>query len=349
MNIKYLVMITGAVIGFLAVLLVEFGNPGNMGYCIACFLRDIAGALGLHQVVVVQYLRPEIIGLVLGAFGAALLSKEFKVVGGSGTLARFVLAFLGMIGMLVFLGCPVRMVLRMAGGDLNAWVGLLGLVAGAFIGTMFLKKAYSLGPATVQKNKFSGYIFPLLAVVLLIFLVFKPAFIFFSTNGPGSMSAPILLALVAGLIVGVLAQRSRFCMIGGVRDFIFFRDRHLLAGFLAMLVVAFVGNLILGNFNLGFTGQPVAHNDSLWNFLGLTLAGLTAVLLGGCPLRQLISASEGNTDSVITVFGLICGAVFAHNFGLAASPQGVTAGGEIAVIIGLVVVLIIGIFGITRK
>jgi len=26
-------------------ILLKFGNPGNMGICVACFYRDIAGAL----------------------------------------------------------------------------------------------------------------------------------------------------------------------------------------------------------------------------------------------------------------------------------------------------------------
>ena len=30
----------GVIIGIIAVALVYFGNPANMGFCIACFLRD---------------------------------------------------------------------------------------------------------------------------------------------------------------------------------------------------------------------------------------------------------------------------------------------------------------------
>jgi uncharacterized protein len=45
----------------LAPILVKLGNPGNMGICVACFSRDIAGALGLHRAATVQYIRPEII------------------------------------------------------------------------------------------------------------------------------------------------------------------------------------------------------------------------------------------------------------------------------------------------
>ncbi|NCC14654.1 MAG: YedE-related selenium metabolism membrane protein, partial [Spirochaetia bacterium] len=60
---QYTIMGAGSIFAVLAVLLVMLGNPLNMGFCIACFYRDIAGALSLHSAAVVQYVRPEIIGL----------------------------------------------------------------------------------------------------------------------------------------------------------------------------------------------------------------------------------------------------------------------------------------------
>ena len=101
-------VVTGIVIGVLAPILVRLGNPGNMGICVACFSRDIAGALGLQRVATVQYIRPEIIGLVLGAFVAALSFREFKPRTGSAPLVRFFLGIFAMFGALVFLGCPWR-------------------------------------------------------------------------------------------------------------------------------------------------------------------------------------------------------------------------------------------------
>ena len=77
------IVAAGAVIGVIAAMLVFFGNPANMGFCIACFLRDISGACGLHSAAKVQYVRPEIIGLVLGAFIMSVASKEFKARAGS--------------------------------------------------------------------------------------------------------------------------------------------------------------------------------------------------------------------------------------------------------------------------
>jgi len=44
-----LVIISGLILGVVAGVLVKLGNPGNMGLCMACFERDIAGAVGLHR------------------------------------------------------------------------------------------------------------------------------------------------------------------------------------------------------------------------------------------------------------------------------------------------------------
>ncbi len=343
MNNRKGIIITGVIIGVLSVLLVKFGNPANMGICVACFIRDISGSLGLHRAAVVQYIRPEIIGFILGAFIIAKATGEFKVTGGSSPVMRFVISCFVMIGALVFLGCPLRMVLRIAGGDLNAIVGFFGFAAGILYGAQFLKKGFTLGRAYKQNNS-NGYVLPIIAIGLLILIIIKPAFIFLSTKGPGALSAPIFIALSAGLIVGVLSQKSRLCMVGGIRDLYLIKDFHLIIGFISILVTVLLMNIILGDFNLGFEGQPVAHTDGLWNFLGMFLTGFGSLLLGGCPLRQTILAGQGNLDSVISFMGLLVGAAIAHNFLLAGS----TANGHIAVIIGIILLSIIGYLNISE-
>lgn len=344
------IFVAGGVIGLLAALLVKFGNPVNMGICVACFYRDIAGALGLHRAEVVQYIRPEIIGFILGAFILAVAKKEFRPRGGSSPLIRFVFGFFVMIGALVFLGCPLRMILRLANGDLNAAVGLVGFVFGIIIGIGFIKKGFSLG-RNYKQPTINGYVMPGFAIILLVFLLVQPAFILFSQEGPGSAHAPLLLSLVAGLIVGGLVQRTRLCTVGGFRDAILIKDFHLLTGLIGIFVVALISNLIFNPaaFKIGFAEQPIAHSDFVWNFLGMSLAGLGSVLLGGCPLRQTILAAEGDTDAAVAVFGLITGGAFAHNFGTAASAKGVPANGQAAVIIGLVIVLAIASFVVWQK
>ena len=339
----------GAFIGIFAPLLQRWGNPANMGICVACFERDVAGALGLHRAAVVQYMRPEIIGFVLGSLIAAYAFKEFRARAGSAPIVRFILGAFAMIGALVFLGCPWRAMLRFAGGDGNAIFGLLGLIGGIWVGTLFLKSGYNLGRS--QSTHISvGWLLPLTMIGFLVLMFIFPqvegqdksGVLFYSVKGPGSMHAPLFVSLGIGLCIGFLAQRSRFCTMGAIRDFVLFRHAHLLSGAIALVVFAFITNLILGQFHPGFAKQPVAHTMSLWNFGGMVLAGLAFALAGGCPGRQLFLAGEGDGDAAVFVLGMIVGAGFSHNFGLASSADGIGQYGIAAVVIGILTCLFIG-------
>jgi hypothetical protein len=344
---------TGVAVGILAPILVKLGNPGNMGICVACFSRDIAGALGLQRVAAVQYIRPEIIGLVLGSLIAALVFREFKPRTGSSPLVRFVLGIFAAIGTLVFLGCTWRAFLRLGGGDWNAIFGILGMIVGIAGGIVFLRMGFSLGRSRAAPQAL-GWVMPVLMIALLAALIFAPQFakdangnptgpIFFSMTGPGSQHAPLLIALAVGLLIGILAQRSRFCTIGGLRDVMLLRDTHLFNGIVALVVAALVTNVLLGQFNPGFDKQPIAHTDELWNFGGMVLAGLAFTLAGGCPGRQLILSGEGDGDAGVFALGMITGTAFAHNFTLASSTTGVGTFGPAAVIVGLIVCAVIGL------
>ncbi len=346
-------IITGAVIGVLAPLLVRWGNPGNMGVCVACFTRDVAGALGLHRAAAVQYLRPEIAGLILGSLAAALLFREFRPRGGSSPLARFLLGLFAAIGALVFLGCPWRAYLRLGGGDWNTVPGILGLVAGVGLGILCLRRGFSLGRSHGSPRAL-GFLMPALALGLLALLMLAPLFgrdaaglptgpVFFSAKGPGSQHAPLAIALAASLAIGFLAQRSRFCSVGALRDLILLRDGQMFQGLVALVVAAALTNGVLGQFKAGFGGQPIAHTATLWNFGGMVLSGLAFTLAGGCPGRQLFLSGEGDGDAAVFSLGLLTGAAVAHNFNLASSPAGPAPYGPAAVLLGLAVCAVIGL------
>ena len=394
---------SGLFIGAVAAWLVSQGNPGNMGLCIACFLRDITGFFtgAFTNQGAVAYIRPEIIGLILGAMGAALVTKEFRPRGGSAPLPRFVLGFIFMVSALVFLGCTVRAWLRLGGGDLNALWGVLGIVAGVVVGIVFLKKGYNLGAAR-KLSKPLGWLLPALAVVLLAFVlistfgtkpefatqtkanalatgdkppavflkdgeavskVLKPEGASLAADGsivgadgtvaataesvgkakpqPGGKRAPLAISLLAGLAIGVVAQRSRFCSIGGIRDAILVRRYDLLFGVIGLLVGSTVVNLLLGQYKLGFEGQPITHTDALGNFAAMAVATFAAVLLGGCPFRQVIMGSEGDADGFVAVVGMLVGAGFTHWAGLASSAKGLAPLAWPA--LGVMAVVLVGI------
>ncbi|WP_026944127.1 YedE family putative selenium transporter [Helicobacter rodentium] len=352
MKLAILPILAGIALGVLAPILVYLGNPGNMGMCAACFTRDIAGALNLHQAGIVQYIRPEIIGLIIGALLVSFFTREFRPRTGSAPIVRFGLGIFAMIGALVFLGCPWRMWLRLSAGDWTAIAGVFGLIFGILIGVFFLRRGFSLG-RNRPTSKIVGLIFPIFALLLLGLLVWglmdTNAPIKFSSKGPGSMHAPLIISLVAGLFLGAIFQKSRFCMIAAVRDTILMRDTHILQGVIALVIAAFFTNLALGFFNPGFSGQPIAHNDTLWNFLGMALAGIAFTLAGGCPGRQIILSGEGDGDAAVFVLGLLVGAAFAHNFGLASSPAGIGANAPVAVAAGFVFCLLVAVFAREKR
>ena len=157
---KKTLLLSGVALGILACILAYFGNPKNMAICVACFIRDSAGAMKLHTAAVVQYFRPEIVGFVCGSFLIALATREYRSTAGSSPMLRFILGVIMMIGSLAFLGCPLRMVIRMAAGDLNAYVGFIGFAAGVFTGTIALKNGFSLREGPTKQERLNGAVLP---------------------------------------------------------------------------------------------------------------------------------------------------------------------------------------------
>lgn len=351
-NKKKVLIASGVLLGLVGALLAYTGNPKNMAICIACFIRDTAGGMKLHQAEVVQYIRPEIAGMVLGSFVISIATREYRSVAGSSPLIRFLLGVMMMIGALVFLGCPLRMVIRMSAGDLNAWVALVGFVLGIFTGTLALRRGFSLG-RSYDTRPSNGYVLPGILVFVLALSLVVPGLFAWSEKGPGSMHAPVLISLAAGLVFGALSQKCRTCFAGSVRDVILMRNFDLISTIGGFFVAMLVFNLVTGGFHLSFNGQPVAHAQHLWNLLGMYVVGLAAVLAGGCPLRQLILAGQGSSDSAMTVLGMLVGAAVCHNFGLAGaamvmedgavkSAGGPAMAGKIAVLLCILVLLAIG-------
>ena len=244
------------------------------------------------------------------------------------------------------------MVIRMSAGDLNAWVGLVGFIGGVATGAFALKKGFSLGRAH-ETNRTSGVVLPAFMVAVLILLTCT-SLLKFSEAGPGSVHAPIIASLIGGLVFGAVAQKSRMCFAGGIRDAILMKNFDLLTIIAGLFVVMLVFNVATGRFVVGFnTPGIIAHSEHLWNILGMYAVGFAAVLAGGCPLRQLILAGQGSSDAAVTVLGLFVGAAVCHNFGLASSGTAVnaetkeivagavTTNGKVACIICIVVLFII--------
>jgi YedE family putative selenium metabolism protein len=124
------------------------------------------------------------------------------------------------------------------------------------------------------------------------------------------------------------------------------KDLHLFSGILGIFIFAYIFNLIFGQVNLG--AHTIGHNDNLWNMLGLFVVGLGSCLIGGCPFRQMILAGSGNTDSGLSVFGMIVGAALSHNFGMV-SGKGATIYAKFGVTTAIIFLFILGFSNILSK
>ncbi|MFN8455191.1 MAG: hypothetical protein U0401_11080 [Anaerolineae bacterium] len=104
---------------------------------------------------------------------------------------------------------------------------------------------------------------------------------------------PALATLVVGIIVGYLAQRSRMCFIGGLRDFILVRDNELLKGVIAFFVTAWLAFSVAGVFGLvdwqapKFQGSTPAENQAIEPVIAVSRCQTQLGNATGCPnLRE---------------------------------------------------------------
>lgn len=328
-----------AAIGALAAALVLLGNPGNMGLCGACFLRDVAGSLGLFAAGP-QIFRPELMGLMLGALLWKLSRGELRARSGSHAATRLFLGVWMGIAALVFLGCPFRLLQRLGGGDLHAWLALPGFLVGVFVARRCEQRGYKVG-TTSEVPLPVGLLGP------LFFALIGGAFLLGALRGPlagdpgGPPHAPWMWALVLALPAGTLLSASGFCAISAARQ-VFGGPRPMLLACGALIASYALVLALGGSFRLGFASQPIAHGEWLWNALSTTLLGLCGALAGGCPVRQIAMSGEGNGDAFVTTMGILLGGAIAHGAGLASSAAGTTAAGRVAVLVGLLLVALYG-------
>ncbi len=141
----------GIAAGLLAVGVQVFFNvkpPPAYGICMACHPRDLVNWIVNHlfgtnwEIAPVSLTFPLLttVGLVLGASFAARRHREFRWVSLGNRARSFVLGLLVMNAALIALGCPTRLLLLSAYGDVLGWIGVIGLVLGIVGGTLLLKK-----------------------------------------------------------------------------------------------------------------------------------------------------------------------------------------------------------------
>ena len=328
-----LIIGSGLSLGALGAALAVWGNPANSGICVSCFMENLSGSLGLHHNLRMAYLRPELVGFVGGAMLMAILGREMRPRSGAYPVLAFVLGCFLIVGSSVFMGCPIKMMLRLGAGDMTAVAGLLGLAGGVWVGIRYYRAGLDLGAPRQGAGVYQGAVVPLLFLLLLV--LSAGGLLLSGTTGPAAQRAPFAIALGAGIVIGALAQRSRFCVTGSFSNMFLARDMSLMCGLVILFAAALVVNVTTGLFRFGLLDQPGSNPDHIWNFLSMGLVGFASVLAGGCPFRQLILSGEGSADASMAVLGMIVGGGLVHQWGIVSTSAGPTPYGKAAVLIGL--------------
>lgn len=114
-------------------------------------------------------------------------------------------------------------------------------------------------------------------------------------------------ALLIGLVFGVVAQRSSFCTVAALNNWVLLRDYRQVHAYAAALGIALLGTGLLE------WGEWVAISESSYrgarlDWVGLLLGGLVfgfgSLLAGGCATRTLIRTAEGNLGALMTLLVL---------------------------------------------
>ncbi len=146
-----------------------------------------------------------------------------------------------------------------------------------------------------------------------------------------------LVTLIVGLIAGFVGQRSRFCSVGGFRDFLIARDTTLLLGVVALFAAAWLTFPLVEAYETltaptvveqseGLGGlDPLAVEDDTdllsdeGGWPGMTLAavifvggigvGAVSTVAGGCPFREHVLAGQGSRQAVFYLIGFYIAAL----------------------------------------
>ena len=110
--------------------------------------------------------------------------------------------------------------------------------------------------------------------------------------------------LLIGLVLGAVAQGTRFCTMGALADWFAYGGTARLMMWVLAVAVAATGTLALIELQLLDASQTIAWNKRfLWlsYIVGGTLFGFGMVLGSGCPQRNLVKAGSGSLKALVTL------------------------------------------------
>ena len=281
--------------------------------------------ISLHTVALLN------IFIVLGAFISSLFSKEFSIkVAPVGELVKGLIggALMG-IGATVGIGCTTggffSGVPALSGGALFLSLGfMLGTIVALkyllwemeALPKMSMGKSCTLIPGTGKKTGWQRWLGWILIAVVL--------YIFSNYTAKGTTISKILgWHIFIALILGIILQRSRFCIVRAFREPFMTGESSAPVAVILSVLIVLIGFTVLKYFGVGNAGETAVRaiemksvyaNFWLRALIGGFIFGLGMTVAGGCAVGTLWRAGEGHVKLWMSVLGFIIMAPVSKGF-----------------------------------
>ncbi len=247
------------------------------------------------------------LGLLWGAFGSALMSKQFSI-----RMAPPLELLKGIVG-----GCLMGIGAAMAGGcnvggfysaisalSFSGLAMMVGLIMGAYLGLRYLYwelehlPSGSTGGGT-EKKETKGFswlqIEPYLAAA--IFLGAIVCAWIYSTEAYTQVGG----LLLCGIAFGIIIQRTRFCFVRGFRDPFMTGEGEVPRAIAISIIISVLGFAALKWTGLRAEGAYVAQAFWFGGLVGGIAFGFGMVIAGGCGSGSVWRAGEGQVKLILAV------------------------------------------------
>jgi hypothetical protein len=255
--------------------------------------------------------------IILGSFAGALFSKEFALrIPPKGELIKgFIGGALMAIGATLGLGCTIGSffsgVPALSGG---AIVFTIGLFVGTIIALKYLLwemekfpsfssgKSYTFLAVSQDKGQWQIWLGWIVSIGTFI-LAYKVA----GTNGV------LAWFIISGLLMGLICQRSRFCIVKAFRDPFMTGESDGSVGVIAGLLITLIGFTAIKFFGIGAGETSIRAREMSWVFgqfwlrglLGGFIFGLGMTVAGGCAVGTLWRVGEGQVKLWMAALGFL--------------------------------------------
>jgi uncharacterized membrane protein YedE/YeeE len=248
--------------------------------------------------------------VIIGALASALLGKEFAIrIAPSGELAKGLFG-----GILMGLGCILGMGCTI-GNFFSGWAALsagaiifvMGLAIGVFFAVKYLlweiekhPKMSSGKSSTFLQAKTKGTSLQPLAGLIIIIIGLAIAFTF--------NDAILFGFALIGLFIGIILQRSRWCIVRALREPFMTGDAGPAVAIIAGLLIGLLGFTVIKIIGIGDEMTMVGSNFWMPGIIGGIIFGFGMTIAGGCTIGSSWRAGEGHVKLWLALIGIIIAA-----------------------------------------